>query len=92
MRTTSIKYNKVVTVLTEENGINTVKTIKNRKNALEFISSLECFKMNLHASNQRTMYKVISKLESLGFDLDIDFNYGLYESECEIYANKELVW
>ena len=82
MKTTFIKYGKVLSVIQEENGCNKVfmDKIGNLKN---IVSDLECFSIQLSLSK---LNKTLKTIKDLGFDVEVDNDYG-FDFECRIYCN-----
>jgi ribosomal protein L32E len=82
MTTTQIKYNKVLNVIQDNNGLITV-SVKKVSELETIISNLECFSIALDNSKIKKTVKII---ESLGFSVDVDETYG-FEWESKIYCN-----
>ena len=83
MKTVSVRYNKIVTVITENNGQSSVFNIKSKKSAMDFLSTLNSFEMHISSNIKR----VVSNLEKLGFNVSIDESFG-FEWECKLYVNR----
>lgn len=82
MTTTNIKYGKKLGVIQSNNGINNVFTAKVSELS-NIISGLECFSIQLSLTK---VNKTVKLIESLGFSIDTDSDYG-FEFECKIYCN-----
>lgn len=84
MITTQIKYGKVLTSIQEDLGtkVSTIKTFK-VSGLVNHISNLECFAIQL---NKTVLKRTVNKIKALGFDVDIDENYG-FEWEVKLYCS-----
>ena len=84
MITTSIKYGKILTSIQEDlnTNVSTVKTFKVSQ-LPSYVSNLECFSIQL---NKTVLNKTIKKIESLGFSVDIDEDYG-FDWEVKLYCD-----
>ena len=82
MKTTFIKYGKVLSVIQEENGISKVfiEKISSLKN---IVSDTESFCIQLSLSK---LGKTLKTIKSLGFDCEVDYDYG-FDFECKVYCN-----
>jgi translation initiation factor 6 (eIF-6) len=69
--TTSIKYGKMVTVITEVNNQGVIKTY-NKTNFLNLLPSIESFEMVIGVN----IKSVIKKIESLGFNVLVNDSWG----------------
>ena len=82
MMTTQIKYNKVLNVIQENNGITTI-SMKKVGELETVISNLECFAIALDNSKVK---KTVKRIEALGFGVDVDNTFG-FEWESKIYCS-----
>jgi len=82
MKTTSIKYGKTLTAIQSENGTKNIIT-KKVSDLTSIIDGLESFSIQLSVSKLK---KTIQKIQCLGFETEIDEDYG-FEYECKIYCN-----
>jgi hypothetical protein len=85
MLITSITYNKIITVITEDTStsVSTVKSVK-VSGLKDIISDLECFSIKL---NKTVTRKTVKLIESLGFDIHSDDSYG-FDWETMIVCTK----
>ncbi len=82
MTITHIKYGKFLTVYTETKF--SAKITTSKISQLEnIISGLEYFTIKL---NNTVCKKTIKKIEALGFDVDIDEDYG-FDFESKLYCS-----
>ena len=79
MTTMFIKYGKILSVVKNTNGVNSVYTEK-ISNISKVISGVENFSISLSLSK---VNKTIKLIESLGFNVEIDNNYG-FDFECKL--------
>jgi len=82
MKTTFIKYGKVLSVIQQENGINKV-FIEKINSLKDIVSDTESFCIQLSLSK---LSKTLKNIKSLGFDCEVDYDYG-FDFECKIYCN-----
>ncbi len=82
MKTTDIKYGKILSVIQTENNKTKIYTEK-VFNLDKIVSNIECFSMQLSLSK---LNKTIKNIEALGFKVEKDLSYG-FEFECKIYCN-----
>lgn len=72
MTTTNIKYNKISTVIIDNNNNCKVFVIKTKKELFTYISTLECFAMVV----SQNINSVIKKIKELGFEVIVDDSFG----------------
>lgn len=82
MKTTNIKYGKVLTAIKTQNNTTSISTEK-VSNLSKIVSDVETFSIVLSLSKVKKTIKII---ESLGFGVEIDNNFG-FDFECKIYCN-----
>jgi len=82
MTTLNIKYGKTLGIVKNKKGINSVFTEK-VSNLYKVITDVESFSIVLSLSKVK---KTVKTIESLGFSVEIDFDYG-FEFECKMYCN-----
>lgn len=84
MTTTQITYGKVLSVVTENLKTGDNRIFTSKISQLEsIISSKECFAIRL---NKTVLKRTVKRIEALGFDIDIDEDYG-FEWECKLYCS-----
>lgn len=83
MKTTTIKYGKILTVMTEDNGVNTIE--KGKVSELpSILSDLECFSLQL---SNTVLKKTVKLIDSLGFDIHEIEGYG-FDWETKLVCTK----
>lgn len=82
MTTLNIKYGKLLSVVKNTNGINSVFTEK-VSNLHKVINNVDNFSVVLSISKVKKTEKII---KALGFSVEIDYDYG-FEFECKMYCN-----
>ena len=71
---TSIKYNKIISVITENTDTKQGTVASYKVSELESVlKSLECFSMTL---NKTVLKKTVKKIEALGFEIIEDSEWG----------------
>jgi len=83
MEMPTIKYGKKVTVSKTVNGAGSIKTWSTKAKFFQNLPSMDCFEM-IVSSN---INSVVSKIESLGFNVVVDDSWG-FEWECKLIATK----
>tara|TARA_R110002020_G_scaffold203143_5_gene406476 strand:- start:957 stop:1214 length:258 start_codon:yes stop_codon:yes gene_type:complete len=84
MTITQITYGRILTVISEDTNTKINKIFTSKISNLEsIISNLECFAIRL---NKTVLNKTVKKIESLGFDVDVDYSYG-FDHEIKIYCS-----
>ena len=77
---TSVKFNKVVTVIKD----NSVVTFRTKNDFWNWASTQES--LSLEANTAKS--QIIKKLTSLGFELEVNSDWGILESDFRIIAKK----
>jgi len=84
MTTTQITYGKRLSVVSQDLNSNIGVVYTAKISELEnIISEVDCFAIRL---NNTVLKRTIKRIESLGFDITIDENYG-FEWECKLYCS-----
>lgn len=93
MKVVKAKINKIATVFTTEveavngeikEGFTKVGSYRTKSSFFTFASTLECIS-GVVTVNAKGFAK---KMESLGFEVEMDYSYGMYDSEAKFYASK----
>lgn len=77
---TSVKFNKVVTVIKD----NSIVTFRTKNDFWNWASTQEGFTLEANTSKNQ----IIKKLSSLGFELEVNSDWGILESDFRIIAKK----
>lgn len=77
---TSVKFNKVVTVVKDSS----IVTFRTKNDFWNWASTQESFTLEANTSKNQ----IIKKLSSLGFELEVNSDWGILESDFRIIAKK----
>ena len=77
---TSVKFNKVVTVIKD----NSIVTFRTKNDFWNWASTQESLSLEANVSKNQ----IIKKLSSLGFELEVNSDWGILESDFRIIAKK----
>lgn len=77
---TSVKFNKVVTVVKDSS----IVTFRTKNDFWNWASTQESFTLEANTSKNQ----IIKKLTSLGFELEVNSDWGILESDFRIIAKK----
>lgn len=77
---TSVKFNKVVTVIKD----NSVVTFRTKNDFWNWASTQESLSLEANIAKSQ----IIKKLTSLGFELEVNSDWGILDSDFRIIAKK----
>lgn len=77
---TTVKFNKIVTVVKDSS----VANFKTKKAFWSWVSTQDSFSLTANTSKSQ----IINKLTDLGFNLQVNDDWGVLDSDFRVIANK----